>query len=96
MTKVTLNGYIIVPDSQLELIQAALTVHIALTRREKGCLVFEVSQDPQNINKFNVYEEFIDQLAFSAHQVRVAESDWGAASKHLVRDYQVSGLQETL
>ncbi|WP_404819203.1 putative quinol monooxygenase, partial [Vibrio tritonius] len=35
-------------------------VHKALTRAEAGCLVFEVTQNPDNPLRFDVYEEFID------------------------------------
>jgi quinol monooxygenase YgiN len=90
--KVTLEGHIIVPDKQLESIKNALETHIQLTRSEQGCLIFDVTQDVDNKNKFNVYEEFTDAESFSAHQVRVSESSWGALSKNLVREYQVTGM----
>jgi quinol monooxygenase YgiN len=92
MTKVTLKGHIIVPDLQLEQIKEALAMHIELTRQEKGCLLFEVTQDPNQINKFHVYEEFVDQRSFDYHQERIAESDWGLVSKSLARDYQITGI----
>ncbi|NQZ32738.1 MAG: antibiotic biosynthesis monooxygenase [Oceanospirillaceae bacterium] len=94
MEKITLNGYIIVPDSQLEVVEPALDVHIKLTRAESGCIVFEVLQDSIDKNKFNVYEEFVDSVSFLAHQARVASSQWGEVSKDLVREYEVTGLDE--
>ncbi len=89
MEKVTLTGYIIIPDAELETVQAALAIHIDLTREEEGCLVFEVTQDSVDSHKFNVYEEFVDQQSFDAHQDRVRSSKWGAVSKNLTRHYTI-------
>ena len=36
-----------------------------------------VLEDELDKNRLNVYEEFIDSLAFSKHQERVASSKWG-------------------
>lgn len=94
MGKVTLKGYIIVPDSELQAVQPALDIHITLTRAESGCMVFEVLQDSVDTNKFNVYEEFVDSASFLAHQQRVASSQWGEISKNLTREYEVTGLAE--
>jgi quinol monooxygenase YgiN len=65
---------------------------IRLTSQEDGCLVFEVSQDEENLNKFNVYEEFIDRDSFSAHQKRVHESNWGAITVNVERHYQITDV----
>ena len=79
--KVVLKGYIIVPDSDLAVVKTELPVHIELTRKEDGCLVFEVTQDEIENNKFHVYEEFISEAAFTNHQQRVRSSKWGSITK---------------
>ena len=88
MAKVILKGYVIVPDADLEAVKKELVNHIRLTRQEKGCLVFNVSQDSQNLNKFDVYEEFVDQDSFALHQDRTRDSEWGAIAAHVVRHYE--------
>lgn len=90
MLKVILQGYIIVPEKELELIINELDNHRFLTRQEKGCLVFNVEQCPSNRYKFNVYEEFTDQAAFETHQQRVKASLWGRVSQNAKRYYQIS------
>lgn len=59
---------------------------------EAGCLKFEVTQNPANRNVFFVYEEFIDRIAFDAHQERVLRSDWGRVAANVQRYYQVTEL----
>lgn len=89
MPIIILTGYILVTDSDLTAIKKALPLHSQLTRAEKGCLVFEVSQDKDNANRFNVYEEFVDKKAFELHQQRVANSNWGLLTKNIERYYSI-------
>jgi len=89
VTKIILKGYIEVPDSDLDTIKEALSLHTELTQQEEGCLVFQVEQDKANRNVFSVYEEFIDRESFEAHQNRIKSSNWGKVSKNVLRHYQV-------
>lgn len=90
MSKVILRGYIIIPDVDLVLVKLELPIHEKLTREEKGCLKFEVVQDTDNLNRFNVYEEFIDQKSFDKHQIRVKNSNWGSVTTNVERYYKIS------
>ena len=81
LSKVTLQGHIIVSDSDLSVVKKALSTHITLTKAEPGCLIFKVTVDAKNSNKFNVYEEFVNQDAFNQHQLRVKQSNWGRSLK---------------
>ncbi len=94
MNKIVLKGYIIVPDSDLTAVKSELPVHIDLTRNEAGCLVFEVTQDEIENNKFHVYEEFVSEAAFMNHQLRVRSSKWGAVTKNIERNYEITGLND--
>ena len=95
MGKVILEGYILVRNNDLNAVTAALAGHIKLTRQEQGCLLFEVTQDNDNKNCFNVYEVFSNQTAFEFHQARVRHSVWGTITKDVERHYQVSEQPET-
>lgn len=94
MSKIFLKGHIFVPDSDLVAVKKELQTHIFLTRKEEGCLVFEVTQDEVEINKFHVYEEFVNESAFSNHQQRVRDSKWGSVTKSVERFYEITGLSE--
>ena len=87
--KVVLKGYVLASDEDLAGIMEQLPTHIDLTRREAGCLVFEVTQNPGNKNRFEVYEEFVDRAAFEAHQARAKASQWGKVSANLEKHYHV-------
>lgn len=92
MSKVILQGHILVPDNELELVRQALVVHKELTLAEPGCIVFRVSQSTLQPNRFEVYEEFTSREAFQAHQSRVRSSDWGKITKNVTRHYQVTDV----
>ncbi|MEZ9849284.1 antibiotic biosynthesis monooxygenase [Vibrio breoganii] len=94
MSKVTLEGHIIVPVQDLKPILEALPEHIELTHAEPGCIRFHVQQSSKKPHRFDVYEEFIDKEAFEYHQRRVEESHWGAITSNVIRHYQVSEESE--
>lgn len=90
MTKVVLEGFIIVPDLDIEIVKCELPKHTELTLNESGCLTFNVMPDELNPNKFYVYEEFMNQAAFEKHQARVTSSRWGEVTKNVERHYKIS------
>ena len=85
--KVIVKGFIEVPSEDMDTVLSELPCHIALTREEEGCLIFEVNPDLTDKNRFNVYEEFRDKAAFEIHQERVKNSRWGEVSKNVLRHY---------
>lgn len=89
MFKIVLEGYIEVPEECLPMVREALLKHIELTRKESGCLVFNVKEDPKHENRFHVYEEFVSEAAFDLHQKRVRDSRWGGITKNAIRQYHV-------
>ena len=90
MGKVILEGYIDVPSTDLAQVVQALPTHIALTREEPGCLVFNVEQSHNNHGVFHVYEVFENQAMFESHQARVKASAWGALTEHVKRHYTIT------
>ncbi|CAE6936926.1 hypothetical protein ACOMICROBIO_FLGHMIGD_03806 [Vibrio sp. B1FLJ16] len=89
MPKVTLKGYILVPESELELVKSELENHTRLTLQEPGCITFRVTESAHNPVRFDVYEEFCDEVAFDAHQKRVKESYWGKVTVNVERHYEI-------
>lgn len=84
----TLTGYILVPDDDLSAVIAALPEHIALSQAEAGCVHFSVTQHPDNPNRFDVKETFINTDAFHKHQKRLQNSHWASVSHRATRHYQ--------
>lgn len=92
MDHVRLSGRLLCKNTaEAELVTAYLPGHIELTRKEQGCIFFEVAptQDPLI---WSVEERFTDPAAFRAHQERGASSLWGRMTSAITRDYTISGL----
>ncbi len=54
------------PGREKDLEQALATVR-AGSRTEPGCMIYELSRDPENAAKFLLYETFQDSAAHAAH-----------------------------
>jgi len=93
LAKVILEGFIVVPDSDFEVVKNELTIHKRLTLKEAGCLIFRVIPDEENPHKFRVYEEFVNRTAFDNHQARVKSSKWGEVTKNVERHYQITSVE---
>ncbi len=89
MSKVTLKGFILVPESELELVKNELVNHKRLTLEETGCITFSVIQNSENALRFDVYEEFTDKVAFEQHQKRVKASHWGKVTVNVERHNEI-------
>lgn len=92
MPKIILQGFIVVPDADLDAVKSALPQHCELTRQEPGCLAFEVTANNTNPNRFEVYEVFESKADFEAHQLRVKQSYWGQVTTEVRRHYQIEEL----
>lgn len=54
------------PGREAEL-AAKLQALAAASRKEKGCLVFEVYHHPKVVNRFSLFEKFASQAALDLH-----------------------------
>jgi len=89
MPNVILKGFIIVPAEDLAAVEEELINHKKLTLNESGCLVFEVTQSESIPNRFDVYEKFVNKVAFESHQKRVKNSYWGEVTVNVERHYEI-------
>lgn len=88
MGKVILSGYMQVPSEDIAAVLEELPIHKSLTQEELGCLVFSVEQIA-NSGRFDVYEEFVNQQAFEAHQKRIEGTRWQDVTANSERVYSV-------
>jgi quinol monooxygenase YgiN len=87
---VRLSGKLICASrEEAALVATHLPEHIRLTRLEPGCVSFEVAQIDDSM-VWRVEELFADRPAFEAHQDRAKSSIWGAATKAIRREFQIS------
>ena len=89
MSEVVLTGVLVcADDEQAEIVERHLPRHVELTRDEDGCVSFDVERLGDSL-VWQVRERFRDRTAFDAHQRRVAESEWGAVTAGIERQYEV-------
>ena len=53
-----LKGYIIVSSDNLNTVKRELIRHIALSKKENGCLLFGANQDTEILLEFNFMRNF--------------------------------------
>ena len=71
------------------LVGRLLPDHLHLTHAEPGRLSFIVRPMDDGLT-WIVDETFVDRAAFQAHQARTLASDWGRATAHIPRSYQIT------
>ncbi|QDY68937.1 putative quinol monooxygenase [Qingshengfaniella alkalisoli] len=89
MPQICLTGTITCTIQEIDILRNALPEHIRLTRAERGCLYFAVTQDVRDPTVFHVEERFADQAAFDAHQARTKSTTWFTATQHMTRNYEI-------
>lgn len=87
---VTLKGTIRIPFGEQARALPALGHHIRATRREVGCLHFEITQDRVDAELFHVDEAFLDYAGFARHQRLGRRRHWGRLSQGFHRDFQIT------
>ena len=93
MKKIVLEGYIEVPENELDSVLEELPTHVRLTENEPGCICFNVVQRQDEPRVFDVYEEFESQEAFDLHQSRVKTSAWGTVTVNVSRNYEITEVE---
>ncbi|MFT6658649.1 MAG: quinol monooxygenase YgiN [Maritalea sp.] len=78
-----------VPADRIAKVEAALPLHIELTRGEPGCVSFDVVPSTQIEGRFKVAELFVDQAAFDAHQKRTKASEWFRVTEGIPREFEI-------
>jgi len=86
---VCLAGHIDAAPKRRAIIKEALPRHIKLSRREPGCLRFDITQDEPFTGRYHLVEVYKNKAAFEAHKKRSAASDWAEAAQGLSYDVHI-------
>lgn len=75
-------------EDQIEAVKAGLQSVIAPTRKEEGCLLYELHQDIDNRNVFFFYEHWdsplhLDKHRLTPHMAHLGETIKGLLEKHM-------------
>ena len=93
MPRVHVTGFLICRTlEESDRVAAALPRHIALTRAEPGCRLFEVLRSSADPCRFAVRETFASPEDFDAHQARTRASDWWKITSHVPRDFKITEI----
>lgn len=92
MGEVTLTGRLVCATlADTEVVERLLPEHVELTRAEAGCLSFVVTRRPEP-GVWEVEERFDSEDSYRAHQLRVAQSEWGRETIAIERNYTITGI----
>jgi quinol monooxygenase YgiN len=92
LAKVHLTGFLLPSTmADADLVAQLLPEHIRLTRLESGCLTFEVVRSQSDPMRFALREVFANLEAFEDHQTRTRASTWWEKTRHIERDFKVTG-----
>ena len=58
---------LVAQSEKIDIVRKALSDLIEPTRKEPGCLRYELYQNQQDLHKFVFVEEYVDEAAFDAH-----------------------------
>lgn len=86
---IQLSGKLICKNlEESESVRRFLPEHIQLTKKEPGCVRFDV-QETSDPLIWTVEELFLDQKSFDAHQTRTKQSRWAVETAAIVREYKI-------
>ncbi|MBP0482243.1 putative quinol monooxygenase [Sagittula salina] len=88
---IELTGELICYGPEADTVRQYLPDHVALTRAESGCILFDVQ--PVGGGIWTVHEQFEDRATFEAHQARTQASPWGQATAGILRRYDVREVE---
>ncbi|SFU21489.1 Quinol monooxygenase YgiN [Kosakonia arachidis] len=84
---IKIKGHLICKNSEeTDLIRQLLPEHTRLTKKEAGCISFDVTETTDPLI-WKIEEFFKDKTAFDNHQKRTLASAWGKETSSIIRDY---------
>lgn len=90
---IKLTGRLVCKNAdEAALVRQYLPEHKALTKKENGCVSFEVTETADPLI-WNVEELFSNQTTFDAHQTRTRASVWGSETRAIAREYDISEVE---
>lgn len=90
---IKLTGRLVCKSAEeADLVRQYLPEHKQLTRKEIGCVSFEVNETADPL-VWTVEELFTNQSTFDAHQKRTRASVWGRETSAIAREYEISEIE---
>lgn len=92
MSKLTIVANIIAKADKIELVKNELLKLIEITRREEGCINYDLHQDNENTAHFMFYENWQSRELWQAHMENQHLKDYLAATDGAVENFTLNEM----
>ncbi|MCG9625550.1 antibiotic biosynthesis monooxygenase [Vibrio mediterranei] len=94
MAKLTIVANIIAKPDQIELVKAELLKLIDITRKEQGCINYDLHQDNENPAHFVFYENWESRELLMAHLAAPHIAQYKAATNGAVESFMLNEMTQ--
>ena len=94
MSKLTIVARILAKPEQRELVKAEVLKLVEPTRKEKGCINYDLHQDNENENLFIFYENWESEELLKAHTQSAHFIAFGKATEDAIEEFLVNKMTQ--
>ncbi len=94
MTKLTIVANIVAKSDQIELVKSELIKLIDVTRKEEGCINYDLHQDNENPAHFLFYENWISRELWQNHMGNTHLAQYMEATDGAVESFTLNELTQ--
>ena len=94
MSKLTIIASILAKKSQKELVKSEVLKLVEPTRKEKGCINYDLHQDNNNENLFIFHENWESEELLKAHTQSAHFIAFGEATKDAIEEFIVNKMTQ--
>ncbi|MCG9728718.1 antibiotic biosynthesis monooxygenase [Shewanella sp. Isolate13] len=91
-TQLTIVANITAREDKVEKVKAELIKLIAITRKEEGCLQYDLHQNNDNPAHFTFYENWTSKVLWQAHMNAPHLQDYVAATEGMVESFTLNEM----
>ena len=88
-SKLTIVANILAKSDHLELVKTELLKLIEVTRKEEGCINYDLHQDNENPNRFLFFENWENRELWQKHMNNKHLADYMRATEGAIEDFSV-------
>ena len=92
MSKLTIVANIIANENKIDLVKAELEKLIDITRKEDGCLQYDLHRDNENPVHFMFYENWESRAHWQIHMNNTHLADYMAATDGAVASFTLNEM----
>lgn len=94
MAKLTIVANITAKSDKIELVKKELLKLIDITRKEEGCITYDLHQDNENPAHFLFYENWASRDLWQSHMGNNHLKEYLAATEGAVKEFTVNEMSQ--